>query len=198
MKNKNVFTLMLCVLVVVTSELQTAGMMPYVAQDINVNVGKVGILVTFYALGMALGGPAIVFVLRKTPPKIALVSAMLLYSLLEMLTIAHSSILWLTLFRFLTGSLSGGCLWSRPVLRCQNCFSSRRNTQRYSLCPQWSYDWGNNWNANEPCHRRVSWVAVEFHSPRHSSCNRKRNSLGHPAIPKPSKPRRRCGRQETA
>lgn len=86
---------MLCVLVVVTSELQTAGMMPYVAQDINVNVGKVGILVTFYALGMALGGPAIVFVLRKTPPKIALVSAMLLYSLLEMLTIAHSSILWL-------------------------------------------------------------------------------------------------------
>lgn len=107
MKNKSVFTLMLCVLVVVTSELQTAGMMPYVAQDINVNVGKVGILVTFYALGMALGGPAIVFVLRKTPLKIALVSAMLLYSLLEMLTIAHSSILWLTLFRFLTGSLSG-------------------------------------------------------------------------------------------
>lgn len=107
MPNKSVVTLMLCVLVVVTSELQTAGMMPYLAQGLNVNVGSVGVLVTVYALGMALGGPTIVFFGRKYPPRSSLLGAMLTYSVLEVATIMHSSMAWLVAARFLTGSLSG-------------------------------------------------------------------------------------------
>ncbi|KQB84600.1 Inner membrane transport protein YdhP [Corynebacterium oculi] len=91
----------------VTSELQTAGMMPYLAQGLEVGIGEVGGLVTVYALGMAIGGPAIVYLFRNKPPKTMLALTVLCYSILEIVTIAQSSILWMLVFRFLTGSLSG-------------------------------------------------------------------------------------------
>ncbi|AEK37311.1 putative membrane protein [Corynebacterium variabile DSM 44702] len=104
---KHLYLLMLTILVVVMSELQVAGMMPEIAADLGVSTSQVGLLVSMYALGMAVGGPLIAFAFRVTPPKKALLIVVGLYSVLEVLVPTIHEYWWLALLRIITGCLSG-------------------------------------------------------------------------------------------
>lgn len=104
---KHLYLLMLTILVVLMSELQIAGMMPRIAEDLGVTTGQVGYLVSLYGLGQALGGPSLVFVLRHTPPKRALLSVIALYAVAEVLVPLIHEYWWIAILRVLTGCLSG-------------------------------------------------------------------------------------------
>lgn len=104
---KYLYVLMLTIMVVIMSEFQTAGMMPQIAADLGVSTGQVGTVVTLYALGMALGGPLLVYLLRHRPPKGSLLIVIGTYAVLEVLVPLIHEFWWLALLRVLTGCLSG-------------------------------------------------------------------------------------------
>lgn len=104
---KSLYVLMLTIMVVVMSELQVAGMMPEIASDLGVSTGQVGLLVSLYALGMAIGGPLIALLLRHGPPKRSLLTIVAAYAALEVVVPLVHEYWWLALLRILTGCLSG-------------------------------------------------------------------------------------------
>ncbi len=59
---------MLTMIIVVSSELQVPAMTVEMAEDLDVDTGRIGLLVSIFALGMALGGPVIAYALRHAHP----------------------------------------------------------------------------------------------------------------------------------
>ncbi|MDO5084550.1 MAG: MFS transporter [Arachnia propionica] len=104
---RHLFLLMLTILVVVMSELQVAGMMPSIAADLGTSIGQVGLLVSMYSLGMALGGPPVAYRLRHAPPKRALLMVVSTYTVLEALVPVVHEYWWVAILRIMTGCLAG-------------------------------------------------------------------------------------------
>ena len=104
---RHLYLLMATLLVVTMSELQTAGMMPYMAADLGVNTGTIGLLVSVYALGMAIGGPMVAIGLRRMPPRRALCLVVGTYAVFEIAAPLVHEFWWLALIRGLTGCLAG-------------------------------------------------------------------------------------------
>lgn len=107
---RHLFLLMLTMLIVVSSELQVPAVMPEMARDLGVDTGKIGLLVSIFALGMALGGPVIAFALRHRPPKKALLTVVAAYAIPELLVPLVHEYWWVALMRILTGCLAGAAV----------------------------------------------------------------------------------------
>ncbi|MFB8005076.1 MFS transporter [Nocardia sp. NPDC056000] len=107
---RHLYLLMLTMLIVVSSELQIPAMMPVMAHDLGVDTGMIGMLVSIFALGMAIGGPAIAFALRHRPPKQALLTVVAAYAIPELLVPLVHEYWWVALMRLLTGCLAGAAV----------------------------------------------------------------------------------------
>ncbi|WP_043629082.1 MFS transporter [Nonomuraea candida] len=99
--------LMLTLLVVAMSELQTMGMLPEMARSLGASTTTIGTLISIYAFGMAIGGPLIVMALRLVPPKGALLGVVTAYAVLEACVPLVHDYWWIAALRLLTGSLGG-------------------------------------------------------------------------------------------
>jgi DHA1 family inner membrane transport protein len=64
-----ILTLTLCAFALTTAEFVIAGILPEVAIDMSVSLSSAGHLVTAYALGMAIGGPALTLLTVQLPRK---------------------------------------------------------------------------------------------------------------------------------
>ncbi|HEJ9465760.1 TPA: MFS transporter [Proteus mirabilis] len=60
-------------------------MLPNIANDLNATTGQVGLLVSVYALGMAIGGPIIAYVLRRSSPRSVLTGIIAAYAIIEII-----------------------------------------------------------------------------------------------------------------
>lgn len=107
---KHLYLLMLTMIIVVSSELQVPAMMSEMAEDLDVDTGRIGLLVSIFALGMALGGPVIAYALRHRPPKQALLTVVAAYAVPEMLVPVVHEYWWVVLMRILTGCLAGAAV----------------------------------------------------------------------------------------
>ncbi len=107
---KTLYLLMLTMIIVVSSELQVPAMMSEMAEDLDVDTGRIGLLVSIFALGMALGGPVIAYALRHRPPKQALLTVVAAYAVPEMLVPVVHEYWWVVLMRILTGCLAGAAV----------------------------------------------------------------------------------------
>jgi predicted MFS family arabinose efflux permease len=107
---RHLFLLMLTVMIVVASELQVPAVMPQMARDLGVDTAKIGLLVSFFALGMALGGPIIAYVMRHYPPKRALLTVVAAYAIPEMAVPLVNDYWWVALMRIFTGCLAGAAV----------------------------------------------------------------------------------------
>ncbi|MFC0220176.1 MFS transporter [Pseudochelatococcus lubricantis] len=107
---RHLFLLALTILIVVASELQVPAIMPEMARDLGVDTGRIGLLVSFFALGMALGGPVIAYALRHLPPKKALLTVVAAYAIPELLVPLVHDCWWVALMRVLTGCLAGAAV----------------------------------------------------------------------------------------
>ncbi|WP_433608272.1 MFS transporter [Prescottella agglutinans] len=93
--------------VVTTSEFQVAAMLTDMASDLHVATATLGMLVTVYALGMGLGGPAVAWLLRRLPAKRGLVLVLGVYAVTEAVAGGVGSTGPLFVLRAVTGALSG-------------------------------------------------------------------------------------------
>ncbi|MCN9239366.1 MFS transporter [Streptomyces sp. RY43-2] len=74
-----VYVLALGIFAMVTSEFVVAGLMPQMAEGLNVTVPQIGYLITAFAVAMAAGGPFLTVALMKLPPRTALLTLFVIF-----------------------------------------------------------------------------------------------------------------------
>lgn len=106
-----VYILGLTIFSLATSEFMVAGMMPSLTQAFGVSVTEVGYLISFYAIGMVIGGPVLTVGLLKlrVSNKKALLFLLSLYALAQSVAAASSSYDTMAYARFVTGVAAAAC-----------------------------------------------------------------------------------------
>jgi len=106
-----VYILGLTIFSLATSEFMVAGMMPSLTQAFGVSVTQVGYLISFYAIGMVIGGPVLTVGLLKlrVSNKKALLFLLSLYALAQAVAAASSSYDTMAYARFVTGVAAAAC-----------------------------------------------------------------------------------------
>ena len=90
-----------------SAELIVVGILDLIATDLDVSIGAAGSLVTSYALGIALGGPALTALTIRFARKRLLQLSLAAYVLVNGLAVVATSFGLLLVARVLTGSLHG-------------------------------------------------------------------------------------------
>ncbi|MGX4585589.1 MFS transporter [Paenibacillus chitinolyticus] len=74
-----VYFLAVSIFIICTAELLPMGLLPQIARDFNMNVSSAGLLITVYALGVAIGGPLITAATGRIEKKKLLIGLLLLF-----------------------------------------------------------------------------------------------------------------------
>ena len=92
------------------TEFSPMGMLPYIAENINVDIPSVGSIVVIYALGVMIGAPIMTLLLVKRRPKVALIFLMSIFTVGNLLSALSPDLFTLSLSRFIT-SLNHGAFF---------------------------------------------------------------------------------------
>jgi predicted MFS family arabinose efflux permease len=90
-----------------TTEFVIVGLIPTIAEQLNVTVPSAGLLVTLYAIGVAIGAPVLTALTGRVPRKMLLVGLMMLFTLGNLLAWQSPSYESLVVARLLTGLAHG-------------------------------------------------------------------------------------------
>ncbi|CAI2161296.1 Inner membrane transport protein ydhP [Serratia fonticola] len=90
-----------------TTEFVIVGLIPTIAEQLNVTVPSAGLLVTLYAIGVAIGAPVLTALTGCVPRKLLLVGLMVLFTLGNLLAWQSPSYESLVVARLLTGLAHG-------------------------------------------------------------------------------------------
>lgn len=107
-----VYLLGLTIFTLTTAEFMVAGMMPALSEAFGKSVGEIGYLISWYALGMAIGGPILTATLLalRIPDKRALVWLLGLYVVASLLAALSTDYAMLAFTRILMGVASSACI----------------------------------------------------------------------------------------
>ncbi|MFC7304423.1 MFS transporter [Streptomyces monticola] len=103
---KSVHLMALGIFAMVTSEFLVGGLMPQIAEDLDVSIPQVGYLITYFALAMAIGGPLAAAAVLRLRPKTALLTLFAVFLVGNMLAAAATSYGVMVLARVITGTAS--------------------------------------------------------------------------------------------
>jgi MFS transporter, DHA1 family, inner membrane transport protein len=101
------YALALAAFAIGTTEFVVVGLLPTTAVDLAVSVPTAGLLVTGYALGVALGGPLIATVTRRLAHKKTLIGLALFFALGHLIMAVAPNFAILIVVRLLTASAHG-------------------------------------------------------------------------------------------
>ncbi|MGH8376761.1 MAG: MFS transporter, partial [Pseudomonas sp.] len=90
-----------------TTEFVIVGLLPTIGADLGVSLPSAGLLVSLYALGVAVGAPVLTALTGKVPRKLLLLSLMVLFTLGNLLAWKAPSYESLILARIVTGLAHG-------------------------------------------------------------------------------------------
>jgi DHA1 family inner membrane transport protein len=100
-------TLFLGMFVMGSTELLVVGVLDLIATDLGVSIPAAGALVTAYALGLAIGGPILTAVTIRLDKRTALVGALALFVVANVVAVLSAGYGVLLVTRTLTGALQG-------------------------------------------------------------------------------------------
>ena len=103
MISKRLLPLALGGLSIGTTEFVIMGLLPDIADSLQVSIPEAGYLISSYALGVVIGAPILVAFSSKYPPKKTLISLMILFTLFNGLSAIAPEYYSLLSFRFLSG-----------------------------------------------------------------------------------------------
>ena len=103
MISKRLLPLALGGLSIGTTEFVIMGLLPDIADSLQVSIPEAGYLISSYALGVVIGAPILVAFSSKYPPKKTLISLMILFTLFNGLSSIAPEYYSLLSFRFLSG-----------------------------------------------------------------------------------------------
>ncbi|GHE78707.1 hypothetical protein GCM10011501_03200 [Thalassotalea profundi] len=90
-----------------TTEFVIVGLLPTIAQDLNVTIPSAGLLVSLYALGVAIGAPVLTALTNRWNRKYVLLSVMSLFVIGNLVAWQAPSFEALITARILTGLAHG-------------------------------------------------------------------------------------------
>ncbi|CAI1889173.1 MFS transporter [Serratia proteamaculans] len=90
-----------------TTEFVIVGLIPTIAEQLGVTVPSAGLLVTIYAIGVAIGAPVLTALTARVPRKLLLISLMVLFTLGNLLAWQSPGYESLVIARLLTGLAHG-------------------------------------------------------------------------------------------
>jgi DHA1 family inner membrane transport protein len=90
-----------------TTEFVIVGLLPVIAKDLAVSIPSAGLLVSFYAIGVAIGAPVLTALTARIPRKQLLISLMLLFIAGNTLAVLSPGYYLLMAARMLTGLAHG-------------------------------------------------------------------------------------------
>ncbi|MGQ4867439.1 MFS transporter, partial [Aeromonas caviae] len=101
------FALTLSAFAIGTTEFVIVGLIPTIAEQLNVSLPSAGLLVSLYALGVAIGAPVLTALTGKLPRKWLLVGLMALFTVGNLLAWQAPGYESLIVARILTGLAHG-------------------------------------------------------------------------------------------
>ncbi|QUN26757.1 MFS transporter [Cupriavidus sp. KK10] len=101
------FALTISAFAIGTTEFVIVGLIPTIAADLHVSLPSAGLLVSLYALGVAIGAPVLTALTGRLPRKLLLLSLMALFTLGNLLAWKAPGYESLVLARVLTGLAHG-------------------------------------------------------------------------------------------
>ena len=101
------FALMLSAFAIGTTEFVIVGLIPTVAQDLSVSLPSAGLLVSLYALGVAVGAPILTALTARVPRKTLVLGLMLLFTIGNLVAWQSPNYTSLIIARILTGLAHG-------------------------------------------------------------------------------------------
>ncbi|SQI32233.1 Inner membrane transport protein ydhP [Serratia plymuthica] len=90
-----------------TTEFVIVGLIPTIAEQLGVTVPSAGLLVTIYAIGVAIGAPVLTALTGRVPRKLLLIGLMVLFTLGNLLAWQAPGYESLVVARLLTGLAHG-------------------------------------------------------------------------------------------
>lgn len=91
-----------------TSEFMIAGLLPQISSALEVNIPTAGLLISGFAVGMAVGAPLMAVATLRLPVKATLVSAALLFALGHVLAAVTDQFALVMLSRVASAVMCGG------------------------------------------------------------------------------------------
>ncbi|WJX98596.1 MFS transporter [Curtobacterium sp. 458] len=95
----------------ITTEFVVAGILPEVATDLGVSLGRAGLLITVFAVGMIVGSPLMTLLTIRLPKRLALLLAMALFVAGHVVVAVAQDFTVLLVARFAT-AFATGAFWS--------------------------------------------------------------------------------------
>lgn len=106
-----VYVLAAGILLMGTTEFMVAGLLPEVAADLNVDIGRAGLLVTAFAVGMIIGPPVMALATLRLPARATLAGALAVFAAGHVVAAVSDSFTVVTASRVLT-ALATGTFWA--------------------------------------------------------------------------------------
>ncbi|MDH6627197.1 putative MFS family arabinose efflux permease [Streptomyces sp. LBL] len=94
-----------------TTEFIVAGILPEMAADLGVSVSRGGLLITFFAIGMIVGAPAMAIATLRLPQRSTLVLALAVFALGHVMAALSSSFALVLVARVIT-AFATGTFWA--------------------------------------------------------------------------------------
>ncbi|CCH87872.1 putative chloramphenicol resistance protein [Modestobacter italicus] len=106
-----VYVLAVGTFLMLTTEFVVAGLLPEIAGDLGVGVGRAGLLITVFAVGMIVGAPAMALLTRRVPRRVTLMAALAVFAAGHVVVALGSSFPLLLGARFVT-AWATGAFWA--------------------------------------------------------------------------------------
>ena len=100
-------TLFFGVFVMGCAELLVVGVLDLIAADLSVSVSAAGALVTSFALGIAVGGPALTMLTMEVDKRTVLIGALVVFLLANVVLVSTSAYGLAIAVRFIAGAVEG-------------------------------------------------------------------------------------------
>lgn len=124
------FALTISAFAIGTTEFVIVGLIPTIAADLQVSLPSAGLLVSLYALGVAIGAPVLTALTGRMPRKTLLIGLMVLFTLGNLLAWKAPGYMSLMTARVLTG-LAHGVFFSIGFYTGHQPSAERKSRQRH-------------------------------------------------------------------
>ena len=113
------FALFLSTFAIGTTEFVIAGLLPQVSHDLGVGIPTGGLLITAYAIGVAIGGPLLSFGLARLPGKFALLLLLGVFTAGQALCALAPDYSWMLVARVLVAATHGAIFGVGAIVATQ-------------------------------------------------------------------------------
>jgi len=127
-----IWALTFCAFGIGTTEFVIVGLLPTIANDLSISISSTGLLVTLFALGVAIGGPLFTALTGKIERKKLLLFTVVIFTIGNLIAFFADGVMLLQLSRVITGT-THGVFFANAVIIASNTVADNKKASAISL-----------------------------------------------------------------